>query len=378
MTSHSEARASAQSAARAAAQAAAPAGGPAASPVGEPAAGAPLLQVTDLVQEFTVKGGKPFQKARVSAVAGVSFGIARGETLALVGETGSGKSTIARALLASPPALSGSITLNGRALPVGKRARHPSTKNTGAKNSGGTGRAGVQMVFQDPFGALDPRWTAARSITEPLITAGVTSGKERRRRVAEIMNLVGMDASRFAGRLPRELSGGQAQRVAIARALVSEPDLLVLDEPVTALDVSVQAQILALLFDLRQRLSLTSLLIAHDLAVVRALADRTAILYLGRLCETAPTANLFRSPAHPYTAALLSAIPPGLRRGDQPLALQRERVRITGRQPSPLNPPSGCRFRTRCPIAQDTCAEVVPQLREIAPGHEVACHFPLF
>jgi oligopeptide/dipeptide ABC transporter ATP-binding protein len=330
-----------------------------------------LLQVTDLVQEFTVKGGKPFQRGRVSAVAGVSFGIARGETLALVGETGSGKSTIARALLASPPALSGRITLNGRALPVGKRAKHER----------GPGGAGVQMVFQDPFGALDPRWSAARSVTEPLITAGVADRAERRRRVAEIMHLVGLDSSRFAGRLPRELSGGQAQRVAIARALVSEPDLLVLDEPVTALDVSVQAQILALLFDLRQRLSLTSLLIAHDLAVVRALADRTAILYLGRICETAPTADLFRSPAHPYTAALLSAIPPGLRSTNHGEAgdgnAQRERVRLTGRQPSPLNPPSGCRFRTRCPIAEDTCAEAVPQLREIAPGHQVACHFPL-
>jgi peptide/nickel transport system ATP-binding protein len=321
-----------------------------------------VLQVTDLVQEFTVKGSKPFQRGRVSAVAGVSFGIARGETLALVGETGSGKSTIARALLASPPALSGRITLNGRALPVGRHAKHAT----------GPGRAGVQMVFQDPFGALDPRWSAARAITEPLVTAGVTDRGERRRRVAEIMHLVGLDASRFAGRLPRELSGGQAQRVAIARALVSGPDLLILDEPVTALDVSVQAQILALLFDLRQRLSLTSLLIAHDLAVVRALADRTAILYLGRLCETAPTADLFRTPAHPYTAALLSAIPPGLRGG-----VKRERVRITGRPPSPLNPPSGCRFRTRCLLAEDTCAEVVPQLRDIGPGHAVACHFPL-
>ena len=339
-----------------------PAAGAAVDPTAtEPQADGPLLQVTDLVQEFTVKGSKPFQKGRVSAVAGVSFGIARGETLALVGETGSGKSTVARALLASPPALSGSITLNGRALPVGKNAKHT-----------GTGRAGVQMVFQDPFGALDPRWTVARSITEPLVTAGVDSREERRRRVAEIMHLVGLDASRFAGRLPRELSGGQAQRVAIARALVGEPDLLILDEPVTALDVSVQAQILALLFDLRQRLSLTSLLIAHDLAVVRALADRIAILYLGRMCETAPTAELFRSPAHPYTAALLSAIPPGLRGG-----VQRERVRITGRQPSPLNPPSGCRFRTRCPMAQQTCADVVPELHDIAPGHAVACHFPL-
>ena len=322
-----------------------------------------LLQVTDLVQEFTVKGSRPFQHARVSAVAGVSFSIARGETFALVGETGSGKTTIARALLASPPAASGSITLSGRPLPVGRHAKPDAAQGGGS---------GIQMVFQDPFGALDPRWTIARSIAEPLVTAGVTGQAERRRRIAAIMHLVGLDASRFAQRLPRELSGGQAQRAAIARALVAEPDLLILDEPVTALDVSVQAQILALLFTLRQRLSLTSLLIAHDLAVVRALADRTAIMYLGRMCEAAPTAELFRSPAHPYTAALLSAIPPGLRGG-----VQRERVRITGRQPSPLNPPSGCRFRTRCPAAQQTCAEVVPQMREIAPGHEVACHFPL-
>ena len=358
MTSHSEAPASGQATSK---NTGPVTGGAAAAPAADP-----VLQVTDLVQEFTVKGSKPFQKGRVSAVAGVSFGISRGETLALVGETGSGKSTVARALLASPPALSGSITLNGRALPVGKNAKHTGTGHTG------TDRAGVQMVFQDPFGALDPRWSVARSITEPLVTAGVDGREERRRRVAEIMHLVGLDASRFAGRLPRELSGGQAQRVAIARALVSEPDLLILDEPVTALDVSVQAQILALLFDLRQRLSLTSLLIAHDLAVVRALADRIAILYLGRMCETAPTAELFGSPAHPYTAALLSAIPPSLRGG-----VQRERVRITGRQPSPLNPPSGCRFRTRCPVAQPTCADVVPELRDIAPGHAVACHFPL-
>jgi oligopeptide/dipeptide ABC transporter ATP-binding protein len=321
-----------------------------------------LLRVTDLVQEFTVKGSRPFARARVSAVAGVSFSIARGETFALVGETGSGKTTIARALLASPPAASGSVTLNGRPLPVGKHA----------KPAAAQGGSGIQMVFQDPFGALDPRWTIAGSVAEPLITAGVTDPAERRRRIAEIMHLVGLDVSRFARRLPRELSGGQAQRAAIARALVAEPDLLILDEPVTALDVSVQAQILALLFTLRQRLSLTSLLIAHDLAVVRALADRTAIMYLGRICETAPTAELFRSPAHPYTAALLSAIPPGLRGG-----VRRERVRITGRQPSPLNPPSGCRFRTRCPAAQDACAEAVPELRELAPGHEVACHFPL-
>jgi oligopeptide/dipeptide ABC transporter ATP-binding protein len=339
----------------------APAGGAGGAAV--PGAGGELLRVTDLVQEFSVKGSRPLRRATVSAVAGVSFSIARGETFALVGETGSGKTTVARALLASPPALSGSITLAGRPLPVGRRAKPAAT----------TGGSGVQMVFQDPFGALDPRWTIARSVAEPLVTAGITDQADRRRRVAEIMHLVGLDASRFAGRLPRELSGGQAQRAAIARALVAQPELLILDEPVTALDVSVQAQILALLYGLRQRLSLTSLLIAHDLAVVRALADRTAIMFLGRMCESAPTPELFRAPAHPYTAALLSAIPPGLRGG----AVRRERVQITGRQPSPLNPPSGCRFRTRCPIAQPDCAVTVPELREVAPGHVVACHFPL-
>lgn len=228
------------------------------------------------------------------------------------------------------------------------------------------------MVFQDPFSALDPRWTVERSVAEPLITAGVRSSVDRRRRVAEILHLVGLNASRFGGRRPRELSGGQAQRVAIARALVSRPDLVILDEPVTALDVSIQAQVLGLLFELKNRLSLTCLLIAHDLAVVRTLADRTGIMYLGRLCETAPTDELFASPAHPYTAALLSAIPPDLH-----TETVRERIPVVGEQPSPLRPPSGCRFRTRCVYAQQTCADRVPELREIAPGHRVACHFPL-
>ena len=322
-----------------------------------------VLECADIVQEFKVKGSKPFQRATVSALAGVSLTIARGETFALVGETGSGKSTLARALLASPQAASGRISIGGRTVPVGGR-RH---------RAPGPGGSGVQMVFQDPYGALDPRWTVARSVAEPLVTAGVGPEEVRRRKVAEMLHLVGLGASRFGNRLPRELSGGQAQRVAIARALVSEPELLVLDEPVTALDVSVQAQILNLLYELRERLSLTSLLIAHDLAVVRALADRVGIMYLGRVCETGPVADLFSTPAHPYTAALLSAIPPGLR-GARP----RERVKVVGRQPSPLSPPSGCRFRTRCVRAQDVCAKEVPELREIGTGQRVACHFPLF
>jgi oligopeptide/dipeptide ABC transporter ATP-binding protein len=320
-----------------------------------------VLDCVDVVQEFTVKGRRPFQRSTVSAVAGVSFTIVRGETFALVGETGSGKSTLARTVVGAPGPVSGRVTVSGRT--VGRRRMRGGRRGTGG---------GAQMVFQDPFSALDPRWTVERSVAEPLITAGVRSGLDRRRRVAEILHLVGLSASRFGGRRPRELSGGQAQRVAIARALVSRPDLVILDEPVTALDVSIQAQVLKLLFELKNRLSLTCLLIAHDLAVVRTLADRTGIMYLGRLCETAPTDALFANPAHPYTAALLSAIPPDLH-----TETVRERIPVVGEQPSPLRPPSGCRFRTRCVYAQQTCADQVPALREIAPGHRVACHFPL-
>jgi oligopeptide/dipeptide ABC transporter ATP-binding protein len=316
----------------------------------------PVLDCVEVVQEFRVKGEKPFQRAVVSAVAGVSFQVLRGETFALVGETGSGKSTLARAVIGAPPAVGGTIRVSGK--PVGKR-----------------GASGVQMVFQDPYAALDPRWPVARTVAEPLVTAGVEGREQRRQIVAEILHLVGMSVAQFGARKPRELSGGQAQRVAIARALVSQPDLVILDEPVTALDVSVQAQIVRLLFDLKQRLALTCLLIAHDLAVVRTLADRTGILYLGRLCEVAPTEELFSAPAHPYTAALLSAIPPSLT--DSSPSVEPSCERLVGEQPSPLDPPSGCRFRTRCMHAQDKCAELVPEMRSIGPGRTVACHFPL-
>jgi oligopeptide/dipeptide ABC transporter ATP-binding protein len=319
-----------------------------------------VLEVDDVVQTFQVASNHPFRKATVSAVAGVSLTVARGEIVAVVGETGSGKSTLARAILGAEPAKKGRIVLHRRG--------GGTKKNGQAKEEGGRG---IQMVFQDPYAALDPRWSVLRSVGEPLRTAGVSSSSERRRRVAEILNLVGLSAARFGDRSPRELSGGQAQRVAIARALVSNPDLVLLDEPVTALDVSVQAQIINLLYTLKSRLGLTAILIAHDLAVVRTLADRTGIMYLGRLCELAPTDEVFHRPLHPYTAALLTAIPPKI---GEPA---RERIHLKGEQPSPLNPPSGCRFRTRCPIAQDKCAAEVPEWREIEPGHHVACHFPL-
>ena len=316
----------------------------------------PVLECDGVVQEFRVKGDRPFRKAVVSAVAGVSFTIDRGETFALVGETGSGKSTLARAVIGAPAAVGGTIRVSGRQV-------------------GGGRRADVQMVFQDPFAALDPRWSVAKTVIEPLVSAGVEGREPRRQRAAEILHLVGLSVARFGNRRPRELSGGQAQRVAIARALVSRPDLLILDEPVTALDVSVQAQIVNLLFDLKKRLALTCLLIAHDLAVVRTLADRIGILYLGRLCEVAPAEDLFAAPAHPYTAALLAAIPPSLT--EQAPAAPAADAKLVGEQPSPLNPPSGCRFRTRCVHAQDVCAQVVPEMRDVAPGRQVACHFPL-
>lgn len=333
-------------------------------------AGELVLDCAEVEQEFRVKGDRPFRRAVVSALAGVSFQIFRGETFALVGETGSGKSTLARAVLGAPPPSRGTIRVSGRQAGL-RRGRRRLRR----------GAAPVQMVFQDPYAALDPRWPVARAVAEPLVAAGVDA-PERRRAVAEILHLVGLSVARFGGRRPQELSGGQAQRVAIARTLVARPELVILDEPVTALDVSVQAQIVNLLFDLKRRLALTSLLIAHDLAVVRTLADRTGILYLGRLCEVARTEDLFAAPAHPYTAALLAAIPPSLREGsEEPGEPDGERAepkeRLVGEQPSPLAPPSGCRFRTRCPYAQYKCADVVPEMREIAPGRTVACHFPL-
>jgi oligopeptide/dipeptide ABC transporter ATP-binding protein len=317
----------------------------------------PVVECDHVVQEFLVRTNG-LSKGRVSAVADVSFAVQRGEIFAIVGETGSGKSTLARAIMRAPKAKSGRILING----VEISDRHTPLSI----------RQQVQMIFQDPFSALDPKWSVERIVTEPLATAGEKSDADRRHQVAVMLNLVGLSATRFAGRRPSELSGGQAQRVAIARSLVSNPDLVICDEPVTSLDVSIQAQILRLLYDLRAELNLTYLLIAHDLAVVQALADRTATMYLGKFCETGPTDAVFGTPFHPYTEALLSAIPP------RPGATTHiERIRLLGEPPSPLEPPSGCRFHTRCGYAQDVCRTDVPELRELAPGHFAACHFPL-
>ena len=320
-----------------------------------------LLEVTGLVQEFTVRDRGGAKAGVVHAVSDVSFTLAAGETLGLVGETGSGKSTLARALLQAPPPKAGSVRLGGTEL-VGLRR--------GALHKA---RRRVQMVFQDPFSSLDPSWQVRALVAAPLVAFRVGSAGERRRRVDELLELVGLDPARYGNRRPRELSGGQAQRVAIARALALDPSLIICDEAVSSLDVLIRAQVLILLERLRTELGLAFLFIAHDLALVKQVSDRVAVMYLGKIVEVAPPDSLYRSPQHPYTVALLASIP-----SPDPTAPQ-EPVgeTIRGEPPSPIDPPSGCRFRTRCPLAQDVCAAVEPPLREVAPGQQVACHFPV-
>ncbi len=320
----------------------------------DPGAGsAPLLAVEDLVVEYEVGG------ATVHAVSGVSFQVARGETLGLVGESGCGKSTLGRALLRLTPARSGRVVFDGQDLTAmrGETLRRM--------------RRHIQMVFQDPIASLNPRRRIGDIVAEPLVIGGLADRAERTRRVHEVMRAVGLDPEAVRARYPHEFSGGQCQRVCIARALVREPDLLVCDEPVSSLDVSIRAQILNLLEALKARYGLTMLFIAHDLAVVKAISDRVAVMYLGRLCELAASAELFRAPLHPYTAMLIESIP--LPDPDVPPA----RAVPVGEVPSPLAPPSGCRFRTRCPRADAQCADFEPPMRELAPGRQVACHHPL-
>jgi oligopeptide/dipeptide ABC transporter ATP-binding protein len=347
-----------------------PSATPEASKAGEPTAGEPLLSVRDLVQEFTVRGpgfaaGGLVPETRgakagvVQAVSGVSFDIMPGETLGIVGETGSGKSTLARAILQAPRPKSGSVVFRG-------------TDLTGLH--GGRlleARRHMQFVFQDPFGSLDPKWKVRSIVEEPLISYHAGDRAARRKRVDELLDLVGLDPQRYAKRHPRELSGGQAQRVAIARAAALEPSLLICDEAVSSLDVLIQAQVLNLFERLRTELGLSYLFIAHDLALVKQVSDRVAVMYLGKLCETGSGEAVYREPLHPYTRALLDSIP-----STEPGAARASTV-IRGEPPSPINPPSGCRFRTRCPRATDLCADEEPKPRELAAGHLVACHFPL-
>jgi oligopeptide/dipeptide ABC transporter ATP-binding protein len=311
-----------------------------------------LLEVEQLVKHFPARRG-----GVVHAVDGVTLSVAAGETLGVVGESGSGKSTLARLVLRLLEPTSGVIRVDGEDIShVSRRALR-------------TIRRRVQIVFQDPYSSLDPRMTARAIVAEPLRIAG--RGKEIRQRVPEVLALVGLGPE-HESRFPHELSGGQRQRIGIARALAVEPELLVLDEPVSALDGSIQAQILNLLVDLQARLGLAYLFIAHDLAVVQHLADRIAVMHLGQIVETGTAAQLFDAPAHPYTQALLSASP----EPDPEAERTRQRIVLRGELPSAQHPPSGCRFRTRCWKAVDECAASEPELVERGQGHPVACLFP--
>jgi oligopeptide transport system ATP-binding protein len=319
---------------------------------------APLLEVTDLAKHYPVRKGLLLAKqvGTVRAVDGVSFALNRGETLALVGESGCGKSTTARLVLRLIEPSAGSLRFEGKDI-------------TGISGSALRAmRRRMQIVFQDPYASLNPRLTVAETIAEPMQVHGIGDAASRRARVAELLSLVGLRGF-HAERYPHEFSGGQRQRIGIARALSVQPDLVVCDEPVSALDVSIQAQVVNLLKDLQRRFGLAYLFIAHDLAVVKHVADRIAVMYLGRIVETAPKRNLFAAPRHPYTRALLAAIP-------HPDPQRRGQVKpLGGDVPSPMNIPPGCRFHTRCPFAQDRCRTEEPALRPLADGHAVACHF---
>src|SRR6202790_4514439 len=313
----------------------------------------PLLKVENLVVEYVV-GTKT-----VHAVSGVSLQVARGETLGLVGESGCGKSTLGRAVLQLRRAVSGRVLFDGQDLTAmqGDTLRRM--------------RRRVQLIFQDPIASLNPRRRIGDIIAEPLVISGVKEPKKRQELVCEVLSAVGLDPSLVIGRLPHEFSGGQSQAMCIARALVLNPAFIICDEPVSALDVSIRAQILNLLEDMKARFGLTLLFIAHDLAVVKAVSDRVAVMYLGRLCEVGPSEQLFAHPAHPYTALLIKAIPV-----PDPDVRPAERVAV-GEPPSPIAPPSARRFRARCPRGDQRCINEVPEFREVARSQFGACHHPL-
>ena len=316
---------------------------------------APLLSVRELTVEFQVP-----DRRTVHAVSGISFDIRRGETLGLVGESGCGKSSAARALMQLPPPTGGEVWFEGADL---------------AAQSGTVLRRlrpRLQMIFQDPIASLNPRHRVADIVAAPLRVNRRLPRTEIGARVAAMLEAVGLEPALALDRRPHEFSGGQCQRICIARALVLEPKMIICDEPVSALDVSVQAQILNLLEDLKQRYGLTLVFITHDLAVVKNVSDRVAVMYLGKICELAAPDRLYAAPAHPYTAALLSAIPV-----PDPAVEATSSGLVAGDLPSPVAPPSGCRFRTRCPRAEPRCAVEQPQIREVADGQFVACHFPL-
>ncbi len=319
-----------------------------------------LMHVKDLVKHFPIHQGIIIQRqiGAVRAVDGISFDVHQGETLGLVGESGCGKSTTGRTVLQLYRPTSGTVNFDGVNLVElkGEALRKMRRK--------------MQMIFQDPYASLNPRMTVSEIIGEPLVVHHVANGKEVEQRVEHLLEVVGLNPA-FANRFPHEFSGGQRQRIGVARALALQPSFIVCDEPISALDVSIQAQVVNLLEELQDQFNLTYLFIAHDLSMVRHISDRVAVMYLGVIVELASRDEIYHSPLHPYTQALLSAVPI-----PDPFAeAQRKRVILEGDVPSPTNPPSGCRFRTRCPIAQAACAESRPEFRELKPSHFVACHF---
>ncbi len=310
-----------------------------------------VLSVEHLVVEFASPSGT------VHAVSDVSFDVAAGETLGLVGESGCGKSTTARAIMQVPPPTSGRVVFEGTDLGTLDRR---SLRRT---------RPNLQMIYQDPVSSLNPRRKVRSIVGEGLSIWGRAQSETV---VEEVMQAVGIDPVLASDRRPHEFSGGQCQRICIARSLALDPSVLICDEPVSALDVSVQAQILNLLEEMKQRYGLTLLFVAHDLAVVKNVSDRVAVMYLGKLCELGPSDEVYERPAHPYTRALMAAVPE-----PDPDVVVDEDEGLHGELPSPIDPPSGCRFRTRCPLAEERCAREEPQMREVSYGHHVACHFPL-
>ena len=324
-----------------------------------------LVQVDNLVKHFPIRSGGLLGRTvgQVQAVDGVSLTIGRGQTLGLVGETGCGKSTLARCIAGLIPVTSGTVTFEGDNITnLSRRAMQPYRRE-------------IQMIFQDPYGSLNPRRRVGSIIGEPFAVHKMSSGAERKRKVQELMERVGLNPEHY-NRFPAEFSGGQRQRIGVARALALQPKLIICDEPVSALDVSIQAQVLNLLADLQDDFGLSYLFIAHDLEVVRHVSHAVTVMYLGRIAESGPKDTVYDVPRHPYTNALLSAVPSA----DPEAAAARQRIILTGDVPSPINPPSGCRFHPRCPKAQELCSQQEPQLEVKAgdpPGHETACHFPV-